>query len=223
MKLSQKLADFNTEVNASMPYINSKAAHLKEDSGQVTQGDNFLSDWNIKYPLYVSPATHTEQSVFDINELYSHFHPFIAGVKQQIKLNKAVTLTGADISTLHIHVDAAHRGHVPRPAFAPANSVIKSTHLVAKIFTNNPNPPHEKETAMPQDVAKIDRKLAVVGSADPAPKPEQYDALETVGYTIYDLVFAPEQEGARAYLITNYENARGEQGPPSVALSFIIS
>ncbi|MEP7170154.1 MAG: hypothetical protein ABI855_12345 [Bacteroidota bacterium] len=222
MKLSQKLVDFNTEVGIAVPYLNTNKIRLAVTTGQVTDTGNFLTDWNTKYGIYITPSTHTSESVKDINDLYNLFHPYYIGVVQQIKNNKSITLTGGDIAALHIHVDAPHRHHVERPAFAPSNTMIKSTHLVNKIFTSNPNPPHEDDIALPADVSRIGRKLAVVPPAE-IPRPEQYHNLETVGSTTFDLVFDPAQEAAKCYLITWYENNRGEAGPPSNPVSFVIS
>ena len=128
-----------------------------------------------------------------------------------LKGNKLVELTGPDIANIHIHVNQAHRTHIPRPNFAPANQLIKSTHLVNRIFTSNPQPSFENDTKLPEDVQKVGRKIAVMfpnpgpipgGGPQPTPNPEQYLHLENIGSTTFDLVFAPEQEGAIGYLIT---------------------
>jgi hypothetical protein len=143
----------------------------------------------------------------------------------QIKVNKSLTLSGEAKATLHLHQDADHRTHIPRPEIVPHNQVIKQQELLAAIFSNNPNEPHQKETFLPQDVAKVGRKLAIMPKGSPEgekPKPEQYHLLDSIGSTIYDLVFTTEQKGATAFLITWYENARGEHGPESEPLSFLI-
>jgi hypothetical protein len=237
MKLSQKLSDFNTEVTNSVPFLVTPAnvTRLKIDPQTVTDAGNFKTDWDSKYGFYINPSTHTDQSVIDINTAYHNFHPFMEGVKKMLKHNMTITLTGTDYSNLHIHIDQPHRTHIPRPAFAPANQLIKSTHLVARIFTSNPQPSFENETHLPVDVVKVGRKVAVMfpfitppgpigggGVATPMPSPEQYHSIEAIGSTTFDLVFEPEQEGATAYLITWYLNARGEAGPPSAPYAFKI-
>jgi hypothetical protein len=234
MKLSQKLSDFNSEINISVPYLTTagNVTRLKIDSQIVTDAGDFKTDWNLKYGLYADPATHTDQTVIDINNAYRVFHPFMENVKKSLKSNPAITLIGADYTNIHIHIDAAHRVRVPRPEFAPTNQVIKSTHLVNRIFTSNPQPGTETSTHLPADVVKIGRKVAVVfpTSMPPgggpagiiAPSGDLYDDIEAIGHTQYDVVFQPEQYGATAFIITWYLNARGEAGPPSEPYSFKV-
>src|SRR5207249_3215550 len=120
--------------------------------------------------------------VRDVQRLYKDFYRALKDIKKQIKHNKSVALTGNDYTKLHIHVDQARRAHIPRPEFAPANTVIKTSRLVVKIFTGNPQPSFENETSLPADVAKIGRKLAVVTTTTP-PDAAQYHALENIGAT----------------------------------------
>jgi hypothetical protein len=152
--------------------------------------------------------------------MYHDFHPYIEGVKKQLKANQNITLSGLDIAKINIHVDAAHRTKVPRPTITPGNAVIKFNHLLVTIFSNNPNPPHEKEEKMPVDVRKIGRKLAVLSTGTPVAA--DYHHLEDIGSTIYDVVFAPAQGGATGYLITWYISPTGEAGPESDPLKFQI-
>src|SRR4051812_13772194 len=97
MRLSQKLADFNTEINSSIPYFTTAAnvTRLKIDGQIVIDAAAHLADWNTKWGLYSNPVTHTEQSVFDINAAYAVVHPFIEGVKKMLKNSVAITLSGA--------------------------------------------------------------------------------------------------------------------------------
>jgi hypothetical protein len=236
MKISQRYSDFNTEVTSSVPYLvlPANVTRLQLPSQTVTDiGTNF-TNWGNKWTPYIDPAQHTDISVININNAYHSFHPLIEGVKKMLKSNTAITLTGDDYGSIHIHQDLDHRAHVPRPTVAPANQVIKTSHLVTKIFTNNPQEGFENQTKLPVDVKKVGRKIAVVppfvtpippgggGAAFPVPLPEQYMTLEPIGSTIYDLVFQPEQEGAMAYIITYYINPRGEAGPPSAPFAFRI-
>jgi hypothetical protein len=236
MKISQRFSDFNTEVSGSVTYLTLPAnvTRLKLDALTVTALGDLMTDWNPKWGKYIDPSQHTDGSVIDINSAYHVFHPYMESLKISLKKNKAITLTGADYTNIHIHQDADHRAHIPRPAIAPANQVIKTSHLITKIFTNNPQPGFENQTHLPVDVKKIGRKIAVVaafpnpippgggGPSFPVPSAQQYITLEPIGSTTYDLVFDVEQEGAMAYLITWYMNARGEAGPPSAPFAFRI-
>lgn len=221
MKLSQKISDFNTEAVEVVPYLTANATALKIDAGQVADAASFLTNWIAAYLLYSNILTHTPQSVIDINTLYRLFHFFLEGLKHQLKANKSLNLTGADYVGMHMHIDGVHRTHIPRPTIVPANKDIKSTHLVTKIFTSNPEVGHEGETKLPVDVARIGRKICVVAEGV-TPVAANYHPLEDIGGTTYDLVFDPAQEGAFCWIITYYLNPTAEKGPESPAFSFRI-
>lgn len=140
-----------------------------------------------------------------------------------LKANIMITLIAQDYKSLFMHVDAEHRQHVPRPDFAPANTVLKQTHLVTQIFTSNPNPPHEAEKKMPEDVIRISRKIALVKpGVTTKPEPDAYHHLEPVGSVVYDIIFDAMYVGYTCYLMTCYQNWRGEEGPYSQPRDFIV-
>ena len=95
------------------------------------------------------------------------------------------------------------------------------THLITRIFTNNPTPAFAKDTHMPDDVKQINRTLAKV-KAGTTPVATDYMPLEAIGATTYDIVFNPEDVGLEGSLITNYVSPTGEVGPPSKPVTFII-
>ena len=224
MKISQKFANFDSEVNEFVPYAVTPAnvIRLRLSTDQTTACTDDLTDWNNKYGLYKGASTHTEQTVIDINNAYDTMHQGLQNLKKQIKNDATVELTGADYTHLHIHQDASKRHHIPTPDFVPMNTCLKLTHLVAQIFTSNPNPPHETENKLPVDVDKIGRKIAIVKPTDPEPAISSYHNLEAIGSVIYDIVFDPLNEGAKVWLITCYINARGEEGPSSKPMSFPV-
>ncbi len=222
MKLSQKLADFHTEVNASVPYIAANATRLQVSGTKVTSIQIGLTDYNNKYNTYITPATHTEQSVKDIHDSYDILHPEMQALKQTLKHNKDITLTGADYSAIQIHEDASRRNHIPAPTEAPVNTITKQTHLVVYFFTHEPAATNATARALPDDVGKIGRKLAVVAATAAPPADAAYVHINDTGSTHYHLTFDPTQEGMKGYLITWYKSPTGEAGPPSAPLVFTI-
>ena len=224
MKLNQKYSDLHAETDTSVPYLNVPGTSIRlaiPDSRMLSINQD-KDRFDKAYGIYANVLTHTEQSLIDVEAQYVIFHPEIEGLKKQLKSNMDITLTGDDYTGIHIHQDEAHRHKVPAPAFAPGNQVIKQTHLISRIFTNNPNTPHQKETHKPIDVAKVGRTIAKVKIGDPEPAADKYDPLANIGAVQYDLVFNAEDEGLEAYLITWYISPTGEVGPPSKPLKFII-
>ena len=224
MHLSQRFANFMAEILVIIGWISGNATHLNVQGSKVTELQGDLADYKADYDIYVSPSGHTPGSVTNINDSYHHVHPKISAIQQQIKKDTSVVLDGNDYANLHIHQDKAHRAHIPARDFAPNNQVLKQTHLVTHVFTNNPAPALAKVTAMPADVKQIGRKIAIVKAGDPAPAENQYVALEAIGATQYDLFFMPSQVQivSTAYLITWYISPTGEAGPESLPLSFTI-
>ncbi len=72
-------------------------------------------------------------------------------------------------------------------------------------------------------MSKIGRKIAFVKMDDPAkPTSDKYQPLESIGSAVYDIVFESDKFGLKAYLITCFQNARGEAGPESIPLEFLV-
>jgi hypothetical protein len=225
MKLSQKIMDFNTEANVFVKYITDPptALRLNVASTQVTAAQTHLTDWTPKFVKYTDPNTHTEISVKGIQLEYEAFHPFILGLKKQIKNNQAVTLIEDDYKNLYIHEDAGRRAHVPRPVISPENDLVLQTHLRAQIFAHSPLPEEKTYIKLPADVEKIGRKLCITKVDDPEPDLSKYQNLESVGATTFDIIFSPDNLNAKAWVRTYYMNPRGEEGPISNAISFVIN
>ncbi len=221
MKFSQKYFDFNAEVIIFVAYATTTANVTRLKLGTTLPGEltTLLSDWCSLYALYLDPATHYSV-IKDIGDAYDTFHSKIQAVKTMLKTNILITLTNNDYTSLYLHKDAERRVHIPRPDYAPANTVIKQSHLIAEIFTSNPNPPHEVEKKMPDDVAKIGRKIAFVKPDDSPPALNLYHHIEPIGSTVYEIVYTEANLGAKAYLMTCYMNDRGEEGPYSRPVDF---
>lgn len=224
MKISQEFLHFNNEVNVSVPYMTDalNKTRLKIDDTQATSMTSHLIDWNIFFAKYMDPSEHTEPVVTDLQNLFAVFHPEILGIKQQIKNNKTVVLTGNDYAKISIHKDAEQRSHVPRPTVSPINEVKKQYHLITEIFTHSSAPEHLTETHLPVDVVKIGRKIVITAIDESQPELSKFQPIEAIGVTEYKLTFTPDQVGKRAWLITCYINPTGEEGPYSEVISFII-
>ncbi len=223
MKFSQKYFDFEAESKTFVEYATDPANVTRLKLGSTLPGEltSLRADWSDIYAKYLDPATHY-LVIKDISDAYDTFHTKIQAVKAMLKANILITLISQDYTSLNIHEDAEKRAHVPRPGFAPANTVIKQTHLVVQIFTSNPNPPHEKETNLPEDVTKIGRKIAYGKPGENPPALDLYHHIEPIGSTIYEIIFSAENLGAMAYIMTCYMNNRGEEGPYSKPTDFYV-
>ncbi len=224
MKLNQKYADFMAEMAVTVPYllITGTPARLGVSTtrmASITTNNGILIG---KYGIYADPNTHTPASVANVKAIYDIFHPEILALRQQLKNDMDITLTGEDCAALFIHIDVEKRTKVPAPKFSPINHIEKRTHLVATVFTSNPNPPHDTEKSKPVDVAQIGRKMIIVELDEALPAQDKYVPLNSIGVTVYDIVFQLEEIGKVAYLITWYISPTGETGPVSDPLKINI-
>ncbi|MEI6816305.1 MAG: hypothetical protein WCL14_06815 [Bacteroidota bacterium] len=221
MRLSQKLSDFDAEMNNSVPYIESTgtAGRLQISGTKVTSLHDKRELWDPLYDSYKDPLTHAE-SVKDINDLYDKFHAEIEDLKKQLKSNTDIVLTGTDYSKIHIHVDLDHRHHVEKSTIAPANTCTKITHLVNRFFTFNPTSGQEAVKHLPKDVKKIGRKVVYTNHGEPVPARDKFLLIDAIGTSSYDIVHATENAHKKGYLITWYLNNRGEAGPESDPFPF---
>ena len=80
----------------------------------------------------------------------------------------------------------------------------------------------ENHRALPGNVQRIGRAVAIMVNDEATPTRAQYRAIDSIGTTVYNLVAAPGDEHKMCWLITWYINSRGEAGPESEPLSFRV-
>ncbi len=223
MRLSEAYQKFNVEINASVPYmvLAANASRLMLSASQLTSMQAHLADWNTRYPLYIAPETHTPPVVLGVKKAYAVFHKEIQAIKLQLKCNKAIELTVKDYTIIGVHKNAAKREAVPRPKIAPDLSLYKQSHAVRWIFASNPVDKESK--ALPKDVHKIGRKMVIQPANQESPPFSKYQSIESTGKCRFVLTFDASQMGQEAHLMVCYINPRGEEGPYSNPLSFLIT
>jgi len=218
--IGTKVNGFNTWIHPFVAYVIANMLHLRVAATQAATLGTDLTDWDTKFGIYSNILTQTHGSIGDINTDYDEFHHETNLLRQQIKNDVNVILSGDDRVALDIPEDPSPRGHVPPSATGPVNTQLRATHLQAEIFTSNPVAGHETEKALPEGVVKIGRKIAYVLPG--APIPTVYGGLPSVGSTVFHLLFTEDQKNMVAYIITWYINNRGEEGPPSPPYPFTI-
>jgi len=224
MKLNQKFCDLHAETDISVPYLNitGTSARLDIKDTRKTSVNEKKADFDGKYTIYISPLTHTEDSVINVESSFVILDKEMKGLNNMMKHDMDITLTGADITAFHIHEDAEKRHKVPAPNFAPTNMLLKQTHLVNRISTINPTDGHQADKHRPDDVAKIGRTLAYNAIGDSEPASDKFNPMATIGAVQYNIVSGVEHLNQQGWLITWYISPSGEVGPPSRAISFIV-
>lgn len=222
MRLAPKYFEFDTELATALAYATANTAALGISADQLTALTDASTAWTAAFALYQTPATHTPLQVAATQTAYNTARDLLTGIQQQIKNDRSITLSDADIDNMYIHRDAQRRGRVPVPSVAPDNTLLESKHLTNQISTFQPDPGVENHRGLPTDVFAVMRKIALVAIGSPAPEADAYHAIETSGHGTFRLAWVPEQEGMECYLITAFVNRRGEMGPESQPISFTI-
>ena len=224
MIVSKAYSRFNIEVNTSIPYISNPVttARLKLGAPTVAKFQGLLTQWNNLYPKYTDPSTHTDPVVIDMKVLYKEFYQWTNKLKKHLKYNMEIELTASDLESIYIHTDKHRKGKLPRPEDAPTNQILSQKNHSARISTHIHIVNEKPKRKLPEHVKKIGRKVAITEYNAGPPPDDAYKNLEIIGRSVYTISFKPEESGLKAWLITWYINARGENGPCSPPLAIHI-
>lgn len=222
MRFFQTYADFDVKINIALPYATTHAARLIIGEVQIMALAAATTKWTTEFNICLDPLRHTSIQVEATRMAYDAVSDLLAGLQQQLKNNHAVELTAADYENLDIYRNAPHRRHRPVPKIAPNCTLLETRRLTNKISVHDPEPGMENHRRLPPDVARVARKIALVAQGAPAPIAADYHSIDSIGSGTFTLVWQPEQVGMRCFIIVQYMNYRGETGPESVPLKFVV-
>ncbi len=220
MKLSIKIVLYHFFLKAFVAYVAANNTRLAISAAMVTSLNNMWTAWQNKFDLYTDPATHGPGSISDINGLFNTNFIYTEGVKNVLRNNPLVTLTGDDRVSLDIPAEKAPRGHVPTPDIRPGVALISKSALMMKLFIFNPENPASK--AKVKDVFSIGYKMVIVAAGGTPPNPRDYVNQIPEKKTIFELFFITGHVGSTLYIIPYYLNNRNEPGPDGEPFSVVI-
>ncbi len=221
--VGQKLNTFNTWFPIAVAYLLLNATRLRISADQILELNSMAGQWIPRWTKYSNMASQTHGSIDDINKLYDTDNGYMDRVKMQLKYDMNVELSGDDIATLGIHVDADKRGEVPAYGFAPSGKIVKQTHLLNTVDVSSTEAGHADDGKKPVDVARIGMKMVVQKPEAPAPVSSAYLPHPASGSVTVDFAFSADQVGMVAYVIFWYENPKGDNhSPESLALPITI-
>ncbi len=224
MKISQIISDFHSEYDVAIDYINTAgvAPRLGIGATTLTRATLYRTNLDGSFTTYVNPLTTNGPAIIAVHKDYDKAVKEYRSIQQSVKNNAEITLLPADIAALHIHQDVVPRHHVPAKTFSPNNQIIHQTHLVNRVFVNNPTPGQEDKKHKPEDVGSIGRAIAYVANGSPAPERKQYSTMAPIGAVLFNIISDPEELNMDVYLITWYVSPTGEPGPESRPLKFTV-
>ena len=221
MAISKIFLRFNAELADVFTYAKAHQKSLQISDSTIKALTNDLTIWSSSFDLYQNDSTRTIAITRQVRTNYEDISSYLHRFQRNLKESPRVHLTDADYIGLHIHKNKPRRGHIPKPAIAPQIGLLATSHLHNEFEITDPNRPDQNHHAFPDDIAGAGRKLAIV-AADATPTKADYSTLSNTGRTMFTINFTPHQEGKRGYLVAWYVNSRGEMGPESKSLSFLI-
>lgn len=213
------LDELLTTTNAYMP-TNSERLQIPADV--VTEISDKTNAWVAEYAKYLDPNTRTRGVIRDVTELYESTLSFMNKFQQDLKNDTSITLTGPDRQAMQVHTDKTTRTPVPVQADAPNITQVSIAHMKNIFQTSYPDTAGESHHRMPAYNSLL-VKAAFLPDGQP-PTEGDYTHITSSGRSKFTLR-APEGTavGSKGYVVCAYMNSRGELGPFSVPLEFLVN
>ncbi|MDD9800485.1 MAG: hypothetical protein OXU29_08505 [Gammaproteobacteria bacterium] len=227
LRMAAKYNELNALLNSMVPYLtadkNANAKRLGVSEEQLDALTDQQSAWETAYARYLDPNTRTRAVVMQMEKIYQATMEMVRTLQQQIKNNAEVTLTGDDHTALGIHKDKETRTRVPVQTVPPVVTVhviMPRQTTFRAIYPDSRGDAHRRMPAYNSVMFKV----AYTAAGAPAPAEEAYDHIGMSGRTVFTVV-APDNTpaGAQGFIKCCYVNSRGEAGPDSEPVKFIVN
>ena len=224
MKISKIYVDFDARLTVILLQILAPANIIRYQllTALVTKINNLKTEWDTIFAAYSSPLGHLPGTTAQMEDIYGRLFPLIEQILKFIEFNPHIELSADEKTNLFITDKAEKRGHIPRPTIISTNELEFQNRVVVRILTYHVTPPDELQKKLPVDVAKIDRKIAIMKDLTATPKPEDYVTVESTTSATWEYVFDESALNQRIWIRTCYANPTGEQGPWSDPLDFVL-
>ena len=224
MKISQIYVDFDAKLTVILAQILAPANITRYQllTPLVTLINTLKTEWDTVFAAYSSPLGRLPVTTAQMEDIYGRLFPLIEQILKFIEFNPNIELTTEEKTNLFIKDKAERRGHIARPTIIPTNILEFQNKVVVKILTYHVTPPDELQKKLLVDVAKIDRKIAIMKDLTAIPKPEDYVTVESTTSAIWEYIFDESALNQRIWIRTCYANPTGEQGPWSDPMDFVL-
>ena len=222
MILSIKIMLYNFFLRIFVPYcqdpINVTRFGISPDQAASLQDESKTFFFN--FDLYVDPNSYSTPVVNDTNTSYLACFQVSESIKNQIKSNTTIKLSGVERWILDIPVPVPHRSHVKVPDIEPAVVCVLKASLLMKFIAFNPTNPFKK--GKPTDVSSIGIKIAYTDAGAPPPNLKDYITQIPEKNIEFEMLFTSDQVGKTLYIICYYLNNRNEAGKDGLPYSVTI-
>ncbi len=172
---------------------------------------------------YSNPNTRTRAATAEVEAQYNSAKSVVEALQQQLKNNANITLTGEDHTALQIHIDKTTRTRVPVQTVAPLVEAYDIKHMETRFRTSYPDSAGDFHRRMPAYNSLL-IKTAFAAADAPAPAAGDYNHITMSGRNRFTVTPPPNTAvGSHGYVKCCYVNSRGEAGPDSDTLKFLIN
>lgn len=227
LRISARYTDFDNLLSNMNAYLTAdggaNATRLMVLPAQVTALGDALTAWSPVFATYMDPNTRTRAAILAIRQQYETDVELTRGVQQQLKRNANIELTGDDRLALGVHLDKTTRTRVPKQTVAPLVEQFETKHMENKFRTSYPDSAGDFHRRMPAYNSLLVQTAYTAADA-PAPADADYDNITMVGRSRFT-VNPPNGTpiGSHGYVKCCYVNSRGEMGPNSEPLLFLVN
>ena len=221
--LAEKYYRFDSGLKTMTLYLAEHFARLEVSQAQVQAITAFREKWLPLYKKYSTPLTHTRAAVGDMRTIYAEGTKLMRGLRQQIKHNARVQLTGEDQTALQIHIDRRTHKHAQHITSAPTIVEVGINHRKNIFRVRYIGNECEMYGRLPKSNRLMIRIAHVAPDAAP-PADNQYGEVKSSGSATITLNPPDDvKRGARGFITVCYVNTLGQMSPWSTPLEFIIN
>ena len=221
--LAKEYADFDGYLKTMPPYLAEHFARLDVSQAQLQAINAYREKWLPIYARYREPDTHTRAAVGDMRTIYAEGTKLMRGLRQQIKHNARVQLTGEDQTALQIHIDRRTHKHAQHITSAPTIVEVGINHRKNIFRVRYIGNECEMYGRLPKSNRLMIRIAHVAPDAAP-PADNQYGEVKSSGSATITLNPPNDvKRGARGFITVCYVNTLGQMSPWSAPLEFIIN
>ena len=222
LRSAVRYAELNELLNNMNTWLADHAERLGVSGQQVAELKREAKTWSAIYAEYTNPNTRTRAVIMQIEEDYTRINTLVHTVQQQVKNNAKVTLTGDDHTAMGIHLDKPTRTRVPVQTVAPMVENFEMHHLQNRFRTSYPDSAGDFHRRLPA-YNQLLHKVAYSATAD-EPADAAYDHISVSGRSSFTVISPPDTAvGTYGYVKCCYVNSRGETGPDSAPLQFMVN
>ena len=222
LRISATYVSFNELFGSIVRYLPANATRLEIADSEVTELNAKYGTWGIAYAAYAEPTGRTSEAIQQVKMEYDTDLAAVQGMQQAVKNNNQIALTAEDHHALGIHIDKKTLTPVPRQEVAPLLEEYRITHHTNFFRANYPDSAGDAHRFLPYG----NHLLVQFGYPAAGAEPTEDDFTHVFTATRSRFVIeSPDNiaAGTKGYVRACYVNTRGEAGPNSAIVAFIVT